>query len=179
MRKLKLEELNRLNPQEFEKKSKLPLTVVLDNIRSMQNVGSIFRTADGFAIESIQLCGITAKPPHRDIHRSALGATETVNWSYHENVLECCRQLKNQGYLIVGLEQTNESLLMTSAWEKFQRRDKIALILGNEVEGISEELIPILDFALEIPQEGTKHSFNVSVAAGMAMWWFYDKMKAL
>ena len=176
MRKLKLDELNRPSVEEFSKMKKIPLVVVLDNIRSMQNVGSVFRTSDAFAVEKIVLCGITARPPHRDIQRAALGATESVNWSYEQDIEAALALLKSEGYQIIGLEQTSESILMNAGELKPKPNEKYALVLGNEVEGISDAALPLLDIALEIPQSGTKHSLNVSVAAGVAIWWFYEQL---
>jgi len=176
MRKLKLAELGRASVEEFKIKPKMPLIVLLDNIRSMQNVGSVFRTADAFAVEKILLCGITAQPPHRDIQRAALGATETVEWHYFENVTEAIITYKKENYTIIGLEQTDQSVLMSSGHFEPKASEKYLLILGNEVDGISDSCLPLLDFALEIPQAGTKHSLNVSVAAGVAIWWFFEKL---
>ncbi|MFY0672000.1 MAG: RNA methyltransferase [Bacteroidia bacterium] len=176
MRKLKLDELNRPSVEEFSKMKKIPLVVVLDNIRSMQNVGSVFRTSDAFAVEKIVLCGITARPPHRDIQRAALGATESVAWSYDQNIETALKNLKAEDYQVIGLEQTSESVLMNAGEFKPDVSTKYALVLGNEVEGISDSALPQLDLALEIPQSGTKHSLNVSVAAGVAIWWFYEKL---
>jgi len=173
MHKLKLEELGRPSVEEFRRQEKLPLVVVLDNIRSMQNVGSVFRTCDAFAVEKIVLCGITAQPPHRDINRAALGATE---WEYVNDVTEAVNRLKESGHSIIGLEQTDESVKMNSGDFKPDNSLRYALILGNEVEGISDEILGNLDLALEIPQSGTKHSLNVSVAAGVAIWWFYEHL---
>jgi tRNA G18 (ribose-2'-O)-methylase SpoU len=176
MRKLKLDELNRPSVEEFSKMKKIPLVVVLDNIRSMQNVGSVFRTSDAFAVEKIVLCGITARPPHRDIQRAALGATESVNWIYEQEIESALALLKSEGYQIIGLEQTSKSILMNAGELKPKPNEKYALVLGNEVEGISDAALSLLDIALEIPQSGTKHSLNVSVAAGVAIWWFYEKL---
>lgn len=176
MHKLKLEELGRASVEEFKAAVKIPVVVVLDNIRSMQNVGSVFRTSDAFAVEKILLCGITARPPHRDIQRAALGATESVEWEYHEKVVTAIEVYKARGYKIIGLEQTSESVLMNSGGIEPNADEKYLLVLGNEVEGISDEILPVLDHALEIPQSGTKHSLNVSVAAGVALWWFYERL---
>lgn len=176
MRKLKLEELGRPSVEEFKKQVKIPLVVVLDNIRSMQNVGSIFRTSDAFAVEKIVLCGITAQPPHRDIHRSALGATESVDWEYVKDSLSAINQLKDDGYKIVALEQTDNGIVMERHEFPFTPDGRYALVLGNEVEGVSDEVMDVVDLALEIPQRGTKHSLNVSVAAGISIWWFHDKL---
>lgn len=176
MRKLKLEELGRPSVEEFKSSPKIPVVVVLDNIRSMQNVGSVFRTSDAFAVEKIMLCGITAKPPHRDIQRAALGATESVAWDYTAEVEGALEDYRKKGYQIIGLEQTSESVLMNSGSFSPTAEEKYVLVLGNEVEGISDVALPLLDLALEIPQSGTKHSLNVSVAAGVAIWWFYQHL---
>lgn len=177
MQKLKLEALGRASVEEFKLMPKIPLVVVLDNIRSMQNVGSVFRTSDAFAVEKLVLCGITAQPPHRDIQRAALGATESVTWTYEAKIEDALVHLKQDGYEIIGLEQTDKSVLMSSGDFIPNVDKKYALVLGNEVEGISDGALPVLDLALEIPQSGTKHSLNVSVAAGVAIWWFYEKLK--
>ena len=168
MRKLKLEELNRLSPEEFKKSSKLPVIIVCDNIRSGLNVGAIFRTADAFAVEKILLCGISAKPPHREITKTAIGATLSVDWESKPGTAEAILELKNEGYSILGLEQTTGSADLNSFnWSTIK---KAALVLGHEVEGISDDALKLLDAAIEIPQYGTKHSLNVSIAAGIALW---------
>lgn len=177
MRKLKLEELGRIAVDEFKKQPKTPLILVLDNIRSLQNVGSLFRTADGFAVEKIILCGITGKPPHREIQRSALGATESVDWEYQAEISETLKNLKADGYHICLLEQTDASQMIQDATGIFKQNNKFVLVVGNEVEGVSNEALPLADIALEIPQVGTKHSFNVSVASGIALWWFYENLQ--
>ncbi len=168
MRKLRNEELDRLTVEELDKTSKNPFVIVLDNIRSMHNVGSAFRTADAFLCEKIMLCGITAQPPHREIHKTALGATESVDWEYHENSLEAINELKAQGYKIVSIEQAEGSISL----EKFQLKsdEKLALIFGNEVKGVSQALVDKSDDVIEIPQFGTKHSLNVSVSIGVVIW---------
>lgn len=169
--KLKLEELNRVDASTFKKLKKNPIVIVLDNIRSMHNVGAIFRTADAFLIEKIVLCGITSTPPHREINKSALGATESVAWEYYPSTMEAVKILKNRNYEIVGIEQTNESISIENF--DIDTEKKYALILGNEVEGISDELISHCDSFIEIPQYGTKHSLNVSVCGGIAIWEFH------
>ncbi len=168
MRKLAIHELNRLNPEEFKHKKKNPVVVVLDNIRSANNTGSFFRTADAFALEKVVLCGITARPPHRDIQKTAIGATESVEWEYFKSVEEAVESLRNYGYQIVSVEQCDQSVSL----EKFKPEENkpIAYIFGNEVSGVSEEVIEISDTCLEIPQWGTKHSLNVSVSAGIILW---------
>lgn len=174
-KKLKLEELGRIDIQTFKQTEKIPLVIVLDNIRSMHNVGAVFRTADAFLIEKIILCGITPQPPHREIHKAALGATESVDWLFYENVTEAILDLKTLKYEVLGIEQTSDSQNIT----KFSigKSQKYALVLGNEVEGISEEILTHCDGFLEIPQLGTKHSLNVSVCAGIVMWEFFKHLK--
>ncbi len=171
--KLKLEELGRIDVETFKKMEKTPLIIVLDNVRSMHNVGAIFRTADAFLIEKIILCGITPQPPHREIHKAALGATESVDWSYYKSVKEAVLDLKTLKYEVLGIEQTNDSVMMTDF--EIDKNKKYALVLGNEVEGISDEIISNCDAFLEIPQLGTKHSLNVSVCGGIVMWEFFKK----
>ena len=168
MRKLRSDELLRKNRDEFHEAEKLPVILLLENIRSMHNVGSLFRTADAFLAEAIYLCGYTPRPPHRDIHKTALGATETVEWKYAERAVEEVKLLNAAGYLIVGVEQVAGSIPLQDF--KLSSGDKMVLIFGNEVEGVSEELLEYCDTYLEIPQFGMKHSLNVSVAAGMVLW---------
>jgi 23S rRNA (guanosine2251-2'-O)-methyltransferase len=168
MRKLRMDELPRKNRAEFQQAEKLPVILMLENIRSMHNVGSVFRTADAFLAESIYLCGYTPRPPHRDIHKTALGATETVEWVYSERAEEAARKLKSAGYRIVGVEQVAVSVPLQQF--RIAGDEKIVLIFGNEVEGVSEELLALCDECIEIPQFGMKHSLNVSVAAGMVLW---------
>lgn len=168
MRKLKTEDLGRISVEEFKKSQKLPLVIVLDNIRSLNNIGSIFRTADAFRIEEIHLCGITACPPHREIHKTALGATDSINWKYFKSTSESIDLLKEKGYLIVSLEQTDQSILLHNFQPSID--NKYALILGNEVKGVEDEIILNSDFCIEIEQLGTKHSFNVTVSAGIAIY---------
>src|SRR5450432_125386 len=168
MRKLRIDELPRKNKAEFQQAEKLPVILLLENIRSMHNVGSVFRTADAFLTEAIYLCGYTPRPPHRDIHKTALGATETVKWKYVDRVLEAVHDLKTSGYRIVAVEQVEGSIPL----QHFQIRagEKMLLVFGNEVEGVSQELLTVCDACIEIPQFGMKHSLNVSVAAGMVLW---------
>ena len=174
-KKLKLEELGRIDVETFKKTDKIPLVVVLDNVRSMHNVGAAFRTADAFLVEKIILCGITPKPPHREIHKAALGATESVDWQFYESVKEAVIDLKTLGFEIVGIEQTTNSVMITDF--EIDKTKKYALVLGNEVEGISDEILTDLDVCLEIPQLGTKHSLNVSVCGGIVMWEFFKNLK--
>ena len=173
MRKLTTDELNRLSKEEFEKADKTPIIIVLDNIRSLSNVGAFFRTADAFRIEALYLCGITACPPHREIHKTALGADETVKWWYFKTPEEACQQLKTDGYRIFAVEQIEGSVPL----QDFGFEAHTAYILGNEVEGVSEEALPYCDGAIELPQEGTKHSLNVSVCAGIVMWEVFKQLR--
>jgi 23S rRNA (guanosine2251-2'-O)-methyltransferase len=167
MRKLSMDELGRLSVNEFKEAPKNPVMVVLDNIRSMHNVGSVFRTADAFLAEGICLCGYTPQPPHRDIHKTALGATETVDWIYFPTTLEAVKELKERGYKVYAIEQAEGSVSL----EKFDYTDQnIAIVFGNEVEGVAAELLPLCDGCIEIPQLGMKHSLNISVAAGIVLW---------
>ncbi|MPS63956.1 MAG: RNA methyltransferase [Chryseobacterium sp.] len=175
VQKLKLEELNRIDVETFKTVEKIPLVVVLDNIRSMHNVGATFRTADAFLIQKIVLCGITPQPPHREIHKAALGATESVDWRHENDINTAINDLKSQGFEIVGIEQTTNSQMITDF--TINKSKKYAVILGNEVEGISDEALPNIDSFLEIPQLGTKHSLNVSVCGGIVMWEFAKALK--
>lgn len=168
MRKLKTHELNRLQPEAARKAGKLPVTVVLDNVRSGLNVGSVFRTADAFAVQELVLCGITGQPPHREITKTALGATESVLWRYEKEVEQAVQQLKEQGLRVLGVEQTTESIPLHEL--DLQPDEPVALIFGNEVRGLSDSILPHLDGAVEIPQAGAKHSLNVSVSAGVVLW---------
>jgi len=172
MRKLAVEELGRIEPEEYKKANKIPVVVVVDRVRSLLNVGSIFRTSDAFRIEKIYLCGITARPPHREINKTALGATESVDWAYHEQTEDVLLRLKSDGYTIVAVEQTegSETPSAISNWGK----GPFAVVLGHEVDGVSEEAIALCYHAIEIPQMGTKHSLNVSVAAGIILWEFFQ-----
>lgn len=175
MRKLKLEELNRVSVEEFKEQSKLPVAIVLDSVRSMHNVGSIFRTGDGFAVEQICLCGITSTPPHREIEKTALGATQSVNWTYYNEAALAIDELRKQGYQIVAVEQAENSVMLNTF--EPQPDQKYALIFGNEVNGVSDEVMDKIDTCLEIPQFGTKHSFNIVVSAGIVLWDFFAKLK--
>ena len=163
-----MEELGRVTPEEFKQQGKSPIVLVLDNIRSMHNVGSAFRTCDAFNVERLYLCGITATPPQKEISKTALGATESVEWVYKENVAELATELKSEGYAIILVEQTDGSVMLQDF--NFAQYEKVALFVGNEVFGISEELLPLCDAAVEIPQFGTKHSLNVAVATGITLW---------
>jgi tRNA G18 (ribose-2'-O)-methylase SpoU len=159
--------LIRLNTEEFKAKEKIPLVVVLDNIRSQHNVGAIFRTADAFLIEKIYLCGITATPPNREIHKTALGATDSVDWEYFEKTIDVIAQLKNRGFSIFALEQSENSVSLSTL---SKLPTPVVLVVGNEIDGVSDEVMALADGVLEIPQFGTKHSLNVSVSAGIAIW---------
>lgn len=168
MRKLLNRELGRKSVDQFRKSEKSPFAIVLDNVRSHNNVGSVFRTADAFLTSKIYLCGITARPPHRDIQKTALGATESVEWKYFEKTADAVRELKEEGYKIIGVEQAEGSVgLQNFAVEKGQ---KYAFVFGHEVNGVSQEIIDQCDMCVEIPQFGTKHSFNIAVSAGIVLW---------
>lgn len=175
MKKLKLEELGRISVEQFRESEKLPVSIVLDNIRSLHNVGSAFRTADAFRFEKIYLTGITGTPPHREIEKSALGATQSVAWEYHEATSAIIERLKNNGYTIIIIEQTTESQQLHTF--QIEADKKYCLVFGNEVNGVSEEAIALADCAIEIPQYGTKHSLNVSVCLGIIAWEFFRKLK--
>ena len=174
MRKLKLEELGRISVEEFKEAEKIPVVVILDNVRSMHNIGSVFRTADAFRIEKIYLCGITATPPNKEIRKTALGATESVDWEYAADILELVGKLKKEKYTILSVEQVDKSQSLSIY--KLDSEEKYAVIFGNEVEGVQQEVINLSDVCVEIPQAGTKHSLNVSVCAGIVLWEFFRKM---
>lgn len=173
-RKLSMEELGRLSVDEFKIANKLPITVVLDNVRSLHNVGSSFRTCDAFRVEKLYLTGITGTPPHREINKTALGATESVPWAYVENSTDAVRDLKKAGYVIVVVEQTNNSVKLQDF--AVDASKKYCLVFGNEVEGVRDEVIELADIAMEIPQDGTKHSLNISVCVGIVVWEFFRKI---
>lgn len=168
MRKLLNDELDRLSVEEFKRVDKIPLTLVLDNIRSLNNIGSVFRTADAFRLEKIYLCGITATPPHREIHKTALGATESVRWEYKEKTVDAISELKQTGYQIFSVEQAEGALLLDQV--QLADNQKYALVFGHEVRGVDQRVVDMSDHCLEIPQYGTKHSLNISVAAGIVIW---------
>src|SRR5690606_19141213 len=174
-KKLKLEELGRIDVETFKQTEKIPLVVVLDNVRSMHNVGAVFRTADAFIVEKIILCGITPQPPHREIHKAALGATESVDWIYEKSISAALENLKQENYQIVGIEQTSNSEIITDY--EINKDQKKNLVLGKEVDGLSDEALYLYDTFLEIPQLGTKHSLNVSVCGGIVMWEFFKNLK--
>ena len=173
MRKLKLDELNRVSVSEFKLTDKIPVIVILENIRSLSNIGAIFRTADAFKIEAIHLVGITARPPHREIQKTALGATESVKWLYFENMTDCIHAIRLKKYQLLSIEQAENSLPL----EKVKNLESIGfgVVLGNEVEGVDQNTINNSDFCVELPQFGTKHSLNVSVCAGIVMWELLQK----
>ena len=168
MEKLSTDQLERVSLEEFKSQEKRKIVVVLDNIRSMHNVGSAFRTSDAFAIEKLYLCGITAQPPHREIHKTALGAEDSVDYEYVESITNCIKELKKQNYQIILIEQTNQSIEL----QDFQVSPEVkyAYVFGNEAFGISDEILSLADTSLEIPQHGTKHSLNVSVCIGIVLW---------
>lgn len=176
MRKLSMDELGRKTVQEFRLSEKTPLVLVLDNVRSMHNVGSIFRTADAFLLESIVLCGYTPQPPHRDINKTALGATETVQWRYAASLKDAVEELINNGYKVWAIEQA-EGSKMLNEFEP-QAGEKLALILGNEVEGVQASVLPLCEGCIEVPQLGMKHSLNVSVTAGIVAWDLFSKIRS-
>lgn len=174
MRKLSMDELNRLSADDFKLKEKTPLIIVLDNIRSLSNVGSIFRTADAFLVEEIVLCGITATPPHKEIQKTALGATETVRWRYESKTEDVVKGLKNKGVKVFAVEQTDEKTWLQDF--QVQSNLPLALIFGNEVKGVGDEVLTLVDGSIEIPQFGSKHSLNISIAAGILIWEVYRKL---
>ncbi|MDD4922377.1 MAG: RNA methyltransferase [Bacteroidales bacterium] len=177
MKKLSILEMNRLTPEEFKKSKKIPLTVILDHIRSLHNIGSVFRTSDAFLIEKIILCGVSCTPPNPEIHKTALGAELTVDWSYVENTLDVVHQLKEEGYYIYAVEQAHGSVSLSDL--KLDDRKKYAVVLGNEVKGVQQAVVDACHACLEIPQLGTKHSLNVSVATGIVLWSFFNQLKTV
>ena len=176
--KLTTAEMHRMTVEEFRESEKLPLTVVLDNVRSLNNIGSVFRTSDAFRVEHIALCGITATPPHREIHKTALGAEESVEWSYHEDAAECVKVLKERGYKVYAVELAHDSIKLGIGNEELGINGQpVALVFGNEIEGVQEEVMELCDGFLEIPQYGSKHSLNVSCAAAIVIWEVFKKLK--
>lgn len=175
MRKLKNSELDRLSVDEFIDTKKTPIIIILDNIRSLNNIGSVFRTADAFLIEKIYLCGITAQPPHKDIHKTALGSTDTVAWEYAENTLDVISKLQNENVQICAIEQAENATMLHNFNPKPDTR--YALVFGNEVKGVAQQVVSASDVVLEIPQFGTKHSLNISVSCGLVIWDVFSKMK--
>jgi tRNA G18 (ribose-2'-O)-methylase SpoU len=174
MKKLSMDELNRKTVVEFKQSGKLPLVVVLENVRSLHNIGSIFRTCDAFLIESIYLCGISATPPHKEIHKTALGAEESVNWKYFESAMQAVKHLQANGYAVWGVEQTENSISLVDFSIEHDKR--YALVFGNEVRGLEQDIVDCCEGCIEIPQFGTKHSFNVSVSAGIMLWECYKQI---
>ncbi|WP_299532223.1 RNA methyltransferase [Ulvibacterium sp.] len=177
MRKLKNEELDRPSIGEFKETPKSPLVLVLDNIRSLNNIGSVFRTADAFLIEKIYLCGITACPPHKDIHKTALGATDSVAWEYHKSTVDLVPDLQAQKYRVMAVEQAENATMLNQF--PVQAEKKYALVFGNEVKGVSQEVVDLCNGVLEIPQYGTKHSLNVAVSAGVVVWDIWSKLSKI
>ena len=175
MRKLKNSELNRLSVEEFKQSQKTPLIVVLDNIRSLNNVGSVFRTSDAFLIEKIYLCGITATPPHKDIQKTALGSTETVAWEYVENTIDLVKSLQQQNVKVLSIEQAEDATMLDTFIP--EANSKYAIVFGNEVKGVAQDVVTASDTVIEIPQFGTKHSLNISVSCGVVLWDLYGKLK--
>ena len=175
MRKLKNSELNRLELAEYKTAEKIPLIVILDNIRSLNNIGSVFGTSDAFLIEKIYLCGITAVPPNKDIHKTALGATESVDWEYVEDTLTLVEKLKSEGTIVASIEQADNATMLQN-FEVLAEKT-YAIVMGNEVKGVQQSVVSASDYCIEIPQFGTKHSLNISVTTGIALWYFLEKMK--
>ena len=176
MRKLKNNELGRISVDEFKSIQKTPLIIILDNIRSLNNIGSVFRTSDAFLIEKIYLCGITATPPNRDIHKTALGATDSVEWEYLEDTLELVKKLKAENVKVLSIEQAENSTKLDTFFP--EENQKYAIVMGNEVKGVQQEVINASDMCIEIPQLGTKHSLNISVTTGVVIWDLFTKMKS-
>lgn len=177
MKKLSLAELGRISEREYKKAEKVPVEIILDNIRSGYNVGSFFRSVDAFRLSGLHLCGITAQPHHKEILKTAIGAEDTVRWKYYERVATCIQELKSGGYEIIGIEQTDESIGLQEL--AIDKNKSYGIVFGNEVDGISQEILTELDLAVEIPQYGTKHSFNVSVCGGIVMWEFAKAYREL
>lgn len=175
MRKIENSELGRKSIDVFKNSEKTPIIIVLDDIRSLHNIGSVFRTADAFLIEKIYLCGITATPPNKEIHKTALGATETVAWEHHKNIIDVIENLKTEGVITLAIEQVENAVFLQDF--KVEKDKKYALIFGNEVYGVSQEAVAICDGCIEIPQLGTKHSLNISVSTGIVVWDLFKKMK--
>jgi len=175
MRKLENSELNRMTVKDFKDASKTPLIIVLDDIRSLNNIGSVFRTSDAFLVEKIFLCGITATPPNKEIHKTALGATETVAWEHKENVLEVIEKIKSEGVKVFAIEQVESAIFLQDF--EIEKDQKYALVFGNEVFGVAQKAIEICNGTIEIPQLGTKHSLNIAVSAGIVIWDFFKKMR--
>ena len=177
MRKLKNSELDRLNVDEFKNIKKTPIIIILDNIRSLNNIGSVFRTSDAFLIEKIYLCGITAKPPHKDIHKTALGSTDSVDWEYAENTLDLIKQLQAKDIKVIAIEQAENATMLNDFSP--EANTTYALVFGNEVKGVSQDVVSTSDVVLEIPQFGTKHSLNISVSCGVVVWDVFSKLNKI
>ena len=177
MKKLILDDLNRINIDEFKNAQKTPLIIVLDDIRSLHNIGAVFRTSDAFLIEKIYLCGITATPPNKEIHKTALGATDTVEWEYVKSVVEVVEKLKTENVEVFSVEQVENSIMLNNF--SVSEKVKYALVFGNEVKGVSQQVVDLSKGVIEIPQLGTNHSLNISVSAGIVIWDLFQKMKAL
>lgn len=175
MRKLKVTELHRISAEEFKEKAKTPLVVVLDNVRSLNNIGSVFRTSDAFLVEKIYLCGITATPPNQEIHKTALGAEYSVDWEYQQDTKTAIAQLREQGYYIFAIEQVENSISLDEL--ELDPHNQYAIVFGNEVKGVQQDVVDICDGCIEIPQWGTKHSLNVSVTAGIVIWDCYKLLR--
>ena len=175
MRKLFNDELGRMDADSFKKAKKIPVVVVLDNVRSMNNIGSVFRTSDAFRVESIALCGITATPPDKEIHKTALGATESVEWRYFERTIDALDEYRKDGYLICSIEQAEGSMMLESF--PISITERYVLVFGHEVRGVDQAVVEMSDHCIEIPQYGTKHSLNISVSAGIVIWEFFRKLK--
>nr|WP_297307971.1 RNA methyltransferase [uncultured Flavobacterium sp.] len=177
MKKLVLDELNRINVEEFKQAEKTPIIIVLDDIRSLHNIGAVFRSSDAFLIEKIYLCGITATPPNKEIHKTALGATETVEWEYAKDVVAVVEKLKSENVEVYSVEQVENSIMLNDF--SVSKETKYALVFGNEVKGVSQDVVNISKGVIEIPQLGTKHSLNISVSAGIVIWDLFQKLQAL
>lgn len=177
MRKLRNNELGRISIDEFKKADKTPIIVVLDNIRSLNNIGSVFRTSDAFLIEKIYLCGFTAIPPNKEIHKTALGSTDSVDWEYKEDTLQLVKELQEQEIIVASIEQVEQSIMLNNFHP--DRTKKLAVVFGNEVKGVQQEVVSASDHCIEIPQKGTKHSLNISVSCGVVLWDLFQKIDKL
>lgn len=175
MRKLKIYEIERIDAEQFKESDKIPAVIILDNIRSAHNVGSFFRTSDAFRIAHIYLCGITAQPPNNEIRKTALGATESVDWSYHETTEEVVKDLQTKGFLVAGIEQVDNPVMLEDY--RNENNQPIAMVFGNEVKGVQQSVLDMCDMAIEIPQYGTKHSLNVSVSGGIVIWEVFKQFR--
>lgn len=175
MRKLKSSELERIDVSEFKKIDKTPIIIILDNIRSLNNIGSVFRTSDAFLVEKIYLCGITAKPPHKDIHKTALGSTDSVDWEYVDDTISLVKKLQSEHIKIISIEQVESSVLLQDF--TILPNQKYAIVMGNEVKGVQQEVVSASDYCIEIPQFGTKHSLNISVSTGIVLWDLFKKFR--